>query len=504
VKILEVDGVQKGIDSTLKEIKTVQAQMKSIQTAIAELISLDDALKGHTANAIFSFYKRYHELIIKATAEFLGKYEKSLKTMQEAVHAFEPHQTGYIREDFVSYDVPRELRKVQDDTEDLVTEANEIMSSVSDIIALDRLKSDQFFEAIQQGTKKSKDVGEELNALDASLAKQMNEIKKEADLISEYLQGMKQAFPTPSYEIVSFTSPIKVEKIPGYDKLYGQVYKEEIEANRLKQKMQEEAEKEEEKGFWDKVSDVGHTTADIGVGTAKGLWKGGKEFVGGAVNTILYPEETIEAIGYVALNSKEVAKATKQEITKAYERDMVNGNATKRSEFVSYTIVTVASSFLGDKGILKARKANTLKEGAEAAAKNRGKGKGIDKSRPSWRQSEIDVEKDFPDYNAQKSFKDGKEVPYGEKGSSRPDLYQTGHSIEVKNYKITTSSGRSRLVNNVSKQVEKRLSDLPNGTKQSVIIDIRGQNVSDEILDELYGKIMNKTNGKVDIRFKTN
>ncbi|PFR84215.1 hypothetical protein COK42_15565, partial [Bacillus cereus] len=126
------------------------------------------------------------------------------------------------------------------------------------------------------------------------------------------------------------------------------------------------------------------------------------------------------------------------------------------------------------------------------------------KNRPTWRQSEIDVEKDFPEYNAQKSFKDGKEVPYGEKGSSRPDLYQVGHSIEVKNYKITTSSGRSRLANNVSKQVEKRLSDLPNGTKQSVIIDIRGQNVSDEILDELYEKIMNKTNGKVDIRFKTN
>ena len=30
---------------------------------------------------------------------------------------------------------------------------------------------------------------------------------------------------------------------------------------------------------------------------------------------------------------------------------------------------------------------------------------GIDKPRPSWRQSEIDVEKKFPEYNAQKSFK---------------------------------------------------------------------------------------------------
>lgn len=35
---------------------------------------------------------------------------------------------------------------------------------------------------------------------------------------------------------------------------------------------------------------------------------------------------------------------------------------------------------------------------------------------------------------------------------------------------------------------------------KGVIIDIRGQNVSDEMHEE----IMNKTNGKADIRFKTN
>lgn len=62
----------------------------------------------------------------------------------------------------------------------------------------------------------------------------------------------------------------------------------------------------------------------------------------------------------------------------------------------------------------------------------------------------------------------------------------------MKNYKITTPSGRSRLVNNVSKQVEKRLTDLPNNTKQTVIIDIRGQSVSEEIMDDLYDRIMKK------------
>ncbi len=60
--------------------------------------------------------------------------------------------------------------------------------------------------------------------------------------------------------------------------------------------------------------------------------------------------------------------------------------------------------------------------------------KGNDKTRPSWRQSEIDVGKEYPGYRDQVSFKEGNEVSHGTKNSSRPDFYIDGHSLEVKNY----------------------------------------------------------------------
>ncbi|BBW97949.1 hypothetical protein GsuE55_27820 [Geobacillus subterraneus] len=86
--------------------------------------------------------------------------------------------------------------------------------------------------------------------------------------------------------------------------------------------------------------------------------------------------------------------------------------------------------------------------------------KGTKKTRPSWRQSEIDVGKEYPGYREQVSFKDGNEVSHGTKNSSRPDFYINGHSVEVKNYKVTTFSGRSNLIRSVSKQINKRISDL--------------------------------------------
>ena len=128
-------------------------------------------------------------------------------------------------------------------------------------------------------------------------------------------------------------------------------------------------------------------------------------------------------------------------------------------------------------------------------------GDGIPK-RPSWRQSETDAQKSYPDYEPQKSFKNGQEVPYGTKGSTRPELYNSGHSIEVKNYRVETSSGQNNLINNVSKQIQSRTPNLPEGTRQTVIIDLRGQNVSNEVLKSIRSKILEKSGIGVEIIFK--
>ncbi|EEO3716484.1 hypothetical protein ISM54_003049 [Listeria monocytogenes] len=122
--------------------------------------------------------------------------------------------------------------------------------------------------------------------------------------------------------------------------------------------------------------------------------------------------------------------------------------------------------------------------------------------RPNWRQSEIDAELDYKGYDSQKSFLNGEEVPYGTKGSSRPELYKQGHSIEVKNYNVQTSSGQNNLIYNVSKQIKERLTNLPPGTEQTILIDVRGQNVSNDILKNIRSKILDKSGVNVEIIFK--
>ncbi len=123
------------------------------------------------------------------------------------------------------------------------------------------------------------------------------------------------------------------------------------------------------------------------------------------------------------------------------------------------------------------------------------------RKRPKWRASELDAASKRKRFKEQKSFKNRKEVKYGTPGSSRPDLYKKGHSVEVKNYKIDTPEGKSRLVNNVTEQYKQRLTDLPKGTKQTVIIDTRGQKLTAQDISKINNKLKSNTNNGLNVLF---
>ena len=126
-------------------------------------------------------------------------------------------------------------------------------------------------------------------------------------------------------------------------------------------------------------------------------------------------------------------------------------------------------------------------------------------ARPTPKQSEIDVGADLgQEARPQVSYKNGQEVPYGTSGSVRPD-WCIGDvcSVEVKNYNIATN--QQGLISNVSKQALQRAENLPQGMQQQVVIDIRGQAVTDAQKNAVIKGIVQKSNGAIrptDIRFK--
>lgn len=66
-------------------------------------------------------------------------------------------------------------------------------------------------------------------------------------------------------------------------------------------------------------------------------------------------------------------------------------------------------------------------------------------------------------------------------------------SFETKNYNVNAYV--DRLVSNVIEQVLDRAQHLPPGMQQNIRVDVRGQQVSEEQLNEVARRIVERSNG---------
>ena len=117
--------------------------------------------------------------------------------------------------------------------------------------------------------------------------------------------------------------------------------------------------------------------------------------------------------------------------------------------------------------------------------------------RPSWRQSELDDAADLqPNFEPQIAFKNGQEVSSSTPGSKRPDGVSKDRrsaSFETKNYNVNAHA--DRLVRNVIEQVLDRAQHLPPGMQQNIRVDVRGQQVSEEQLNDVARRIAEGSQG---------
>jgi hypothetical protein len=108
--------------------------------------------------------------------------------------------------------------------------------------------------------------------------------------------------------------------------------------------------------------------------------------------------------------------------------------------------------------------------------------------RPGWKITEDQATR-LPGATDQQSFLNGTPVRGNPRGSTRPDKYVPGFSIEAKNYDIRTPGGRNKLVNAITEQAARREANLPAGDVQKVTIDLRGQGVTPREMQALKRQI---------------
>lgn len=116
---------------------------------------------------------------------------------------------------------------------------------------------------------------------------------------------------------------------------------------------------------------------------------------------------------------------------------------------------------------------------------------------PLPRESELTVLERTQNSSEQLSYLDGIEVPSNTPGATRPDVVVKNangsvNAIEVKNYNLAQSSNRNHLLNELERQITSRASNLPTGSTQEIVLDVRGRGFSEELLNTTITAIQNR------------
>ncbi|MCM3359009.1 T7SS effector LXG polymorphic toxin [Psychrobacillus sp. MER TA 171] len=223
MKILDVDLLQDGLQRNIAMLERLQNEVGNIQNTVKELVAMEEVLKGAGGSAIRGFYSDVHLPFLHFFLVFSDSYKQKLQQIESALLSLEPDTAGYILEQFLEGELEQGLTLIANITERLTNEANSIMDTVSDIVALPHLNDSEVQEGVQNSKKKRDDTLLQLHEFDSSQTTSLHTVEEDIQTMGNWLTDMEGMFTAgvkditfqPSqWNAITFGSEIRTELFP--------------------------------------------------------------------------------------------------------------------------------------------------------------------------------------------------------------------------------------------------------------------------------------------------
>ncbi|MGM8366787.1 ribonuclease YeeF family protein [Virgibacillus sp. W0181] len=204
MKVLNVDGVEHGIDRTRVHLETISEQIHNVKKSINNIISLEDSLTGKGGNAIRSFYANCHMPFLTYFEKFISNYTEVLNGILQAVYSFEPDQSGFVREQFIEDDLRQGLTKLLSTVQSITNDANSDIRSVQDLVSVSSLNDSEVVSSVNLLRNQSQETINQLHQLDQSQTNALDAMQQDISTIESYLSQIQTMFTNGSISIRNF------------------------------------------------------------------------------------------------------------------------------------------------------------------------------------------------------------------------------------------------------------------------------------------------------------
>ncbi|WP_448012053.1 T7SS effector LXG polymorphic toxin [Bacillus pumilus] len=204
MKTLDVKTLHHAIDQTLTQLKQQSLHIKSLESQINRIISLDGALKGEAGQAIRAFYSECHIPFLQFFQVTIGEYTSILQKVQNALHAFESNENGFISQSFLEHELDQGLKNAERAVSDIISDVSSAIGKVSHIIHLPSVDESAFQASYQKAWMNiSKTIGT-LHAFDREQASALNETKNSIQTMKEYIDTLGTMFTGAKIGITTY------------------------------------------------------------------------------------------------------------------------------------------------------------------------------------------------------------------------------------------------------------------------------------------------------------
>ncbi|USK93057.1 DNA/RNA non-specific endonuclease [Rossellomorea marisflavi] len=348
MKILDVDGFQKGIKEIEETLSSQKKQADQIAKAIQGVTDLDEAFKGKGGNAIRDFYRSKHLPLLEQYQTFLSDYQSVIKQMNHALQNLEPAPDGFMNEGFLENELNAGLHFAKQTTVHLTFEANETIKSVSDIVTLPTIEEETCMQYVVKAERQMSHSIEKVYEFDHAQTSSLSSLQGQVDALRKQIMQLNPVFRKMNFKPVFSNQkkfamnhqedPLNLVPLMNYVSNY----------------------------FSEKVSSF--------IGTAEGVTYAYMDTIIDLVDTVVFlvvdPIGFIEGVLHALFHPIETAKYIWAGVEQSFQDEFVNGDVRSRARFMSYAQTYAFLSIAGPKGTDKVGKVGKI-----GKASRRGKGK---------------------------------------------------------------------------------------------------------------------------------
>lgn len=373
--IYESQTLVSAMQTRVGQYKDLKEQLTELKKGFESIVHLDDELQGQGAEAIKGFYKAQID-VVDSWLRLINRHVAFLSGIQGDTIEANLSET-VVTVPFLEEELTNATRNSKEMVTAQKNDLKKILAGIDDIIQLEPLSDDAFFENIEKAETKRTQTIDKVNEIDHKWTTEYAKSEEDQAAVTALMEQLKISstrggvvsplyFNATAYKNSEAYKNLEVRKKETAQ--YLKVKKEEAENRRIKDLKAQLDHVTDPDEFLKIAKQIGYEnlaptqqqyvmqleaakqTADITKGIGVGLYDVGKDFVTGVWDFVSDPGETVEGVANSIMHPIQTYKYISKSISDSYERDMVNGDAYSRSHWVTYALGTVVTSVVGTKG----------------------------------------------------------------------------------------------------------------------------------------------------------